>query len=46
MYDVARELGISYNHLVLVLDGKRAPSARLAAAIEDVLRDCQRQPVG
>lgn len=30
---VTRELGVSYNHLILVLKGKR-PSARLMSKIE------------
>ena len=38
MYDVARDLGVSYNHLILVLDGKRTASARLAAGIDRVLK--------
>jgi len=37
MYDVAQDLGVSYNHLVLVLDGKRKPSARLDAGIAKVM---------
>ena len=38
MYDVARDLGVSYNHLILVLDGKRTASARLAGGIDRVMR--------
>ncbi len=38
MYDVARDLGVSYNHLVLVLDGKRKPGAQLEAGIEQILQ--------
>jgi len=37
MYDVAADLGVSYNHLVLVLDGKRKGSAELEAGIAKVL---------
>jgi hypothetical protein len=44
MYGAARELGVSYNHLVLVLDGKRVGSARLDAAIDSVL-DAARAPL-
>ena len=38
MYDIARDLGVSYNHLVLVLDGKRAGSRRLEAGIAKVMK--------
>lgn len=37
MYDVARELGVSYNHLCLVLDGERKGSQRLEEAIAPIL---------
>jgi len=33
MYGVAASLGVSYNHLILVLDGKRKGSAKLEAGI-------------
>lgn len=39
LYEVAARCGVTYNHLMLVLDGVRQPSARLAAAINDVLRE-------
>lgn len=37
MYDVAADLGVSYNHLILVLDGNRTGSARLEVGIRKVL---------
>jgi len=37
MYGTAADLGVSYNHLVLVLDGKRSGSQRLNAAIADIV---------
>lgn len=33
MYAVDDELGVSYNHLILVLDGKRKSSAKLESGI-------------
>ena len=38
MYGAAERLGVSYNHLVLVLDGKRVGSQRLEAGIERVMK--------
>jgi len=38
MYDVAAELGVSYNHLILVLDGKRTGSAKLEAGIAGLVK--------
>ena len=38
IYDVARDLGVSYNHLILVLDGKRTPSAKLEDGIAKVMK--------
>lgn len=38
MYQVACDLGVSYNHLVLVLDGKRKGSAELEKAIIQVMK--------
>ena len=37
MYDVAETQGVSYNHLILVLDGKRKGSAKLEAGILRIL---------
>jgi hypothetical protein len=37
MYGVAASLGVSYNHLILVLDGKRKGSAELDAGILRIL---------
>lgn len=37
MYHVAEKLGVSYNHLILVLDGKRVGSAKLEAGIAKVM---------
>lgn len=34
----AANLGVSYNHLILVLDGQRKPSAQLETKIQGVLR--------
>jgi len=38
MQSIAEDLGVSYNHLILVLDGKRKPSERLDNAITMVIR--------
>jgi hypothetical protein len=37
MYGVARQLGVSYDHLVLVLDGKRMPRKKLEEGIRRVM---------
>jgi|GEM_PF-6854029 len=37
MYDVAADLGVSYNHLIRILDGKRRPMARLEIKIAKVM---------
>lgn len=38
MRQAARELGISYNHLILVLDAERVPSEKLATGISDLIQ--------
>ena len=38
MYGAAEKLGVSYHHLVLVLDGKRVGSQKLEAGIQRVMR--------
>ena len=38
MYGVAEKLGVSCNHLILVLDGKRVGSAELEARIKRVMK--------
>lgn len=38
MAEAAQRIGCSYNHLILVLDGVRKPSARLDAEITKLLR--------
>ena len=38
MYGAAERLGVSYQHLVLVLDGKRIGSQRLEAGIARVMK--------
>jgi hypothetical protein len=39
----AKQLGITYNHLVLVLDGRRTGSARLETGIRAILDDAKPQ---
>jgi len=41
MYGAAKDLGVSYNHLILVLDGKRVPGKCLAAGIERTMNATQ-----
>lgn len=41
MGDAAQRVGCTYNHLLLVLDGVRRPSARLNTAINDVIREAK-----
>jgi hypothetical protein len=41
MYGAAEELGVTYNHLVLVLDGDRIGSERLEAGINKLLVSAQ-----
>jgi hypothetical protein len=41
IYDVAADLGVSYQHLIMVLDAKRTGSASLEAGIAQVVRATQ-----
>lgn len=38
MREAARQLRVSYNHLILVLDAEREPSEKLEAGITDMIR--------
>lgn len=39
--DAATRLGVSYYHLMLVLDGHRSGSARLKSGISTIIQDAQ-----
>lgn len=38
MAEAAAELGVSYNHLTLVINGERVGSARLESGIADMIK--------